>query len=232
MKTCIRVLLPLLSFLAMTQVQATTPPAASQRSLIIIGASYAASWGEPALPGFKVANKGKGGEESTAVRARFDRDVLANKPDAVLVWGHINDIFRAPPEMLEQVKRAACENFRAMHEQARAAGIEMLIATEVTLTVGDGWLDQLRGMIGRLRGRENYNVTINRHVKDVNACLRTYAAAQQLKLLDLEKAVDSGNGSRRAEYSTEDGSHISAAGYAALTRYAVQNLRQGAAAAP
>lgn len=232
MKTSIRVLLPLLSFLAMTQAHATTPPAATHRSLIIIGASYAASWGEPALPGFRVTNKGKGGEESTAVRARFDRDVIANKPDAVLVWGHINDIFRAPPEKLEQVKRTACDNFRAMHEQARVAGIEMLIATEVTLTVGDGWLDQLRGFVGRLRGRENYNETINRHVKDVNACLRTYAAAQRLKLLDLEKAVDSGNGSRRAEYSTDDGSHISPAGYAALTRFAVESLRPRAPAAP
>jgi hypothetical protein len=232
MKTSIRVLLPLLSFLAMTQAFATSPPAATHRSLIIIGASYAASWGEPSLPGFRVTNKGKGGEESTAVRARFDRDVIANKPDAVLVWGHINDIFRAPPEKLEQVKRTACDNFRVMHEQARVAGIEMLIATEVTLTVGDGWLDQLRGFVGRLRGRENYNETINRHVKDVNACLRTYAAAQRLKLLDLEKAVDSGNGSRRAEYSTDDGSHISPAGYAALTHFAVENLRPRAPPAP
>ena len=201
------------------------PGAAGSRSLIIIGASYAASWGEPSIPGYRITNKGVAGEESSAVRARFDSDVIANKPDAVLLWGHINDIFRAPPEKLAQAKSGACDNIRAMSEQARAAGIDVIIATELTLTVGDGWLDQIRGAIGKLRGRENYNAIINQHVKDVNDCLRKYATAERIKVLDLEKAVDSGNGTRRAEYSREDGSHVSPAGYAALTRYASGQLR-------
>lgn len=196
----------------------------SPRSLIIIGASYAADWGTPPLPGFVITNKGVGGEESTAVRARFERDVIAARPDAVLIWGHINDIFRAPREQREQARKRAQENYRAMVESARAAGIEVILATEVTMTVGDSWIDDIRGFIGRLRGRENYRVMINDDVKDVNTWLRVYAARNQIRVLDFEKAVDGGNGSRREEFSTEDGSHISPEGYAALTDYARRQL--------
>jgi lysophospholipase L1-like esterase len=216
----------ILNCLLMTQASASpTPTTPATRSLIIIGASYAAGLQEPALPGFRITNKGVGGEESHVVLARFARDVVAAKPDAVLVWGHINDIFRAAPGKMEQVKQGACQNFRAMREQARAAGIEMIIATEVTLTVEDGFFASLRSAIGKLRGREHYHVTINRHVREVNECLRRYAAAEKLQLVDLEKAVDSGNGTRRAEYSRDDGSHISPAGYAAIAAYLKTQLR-------
>jgi lysophospholipase L1-like esterase len=202
-------------------------PAPHSRSLIIIGASYAKDWGQPDLPGYRVSNKGVGGEESSAVRVRFERDVIAPRPDAVLIWGHINDIFRAPRDQMEPVKQRARDNYKAMHEQARAASIEVILATEVTMTVGDTWKDRIMGLIGKIRGREDYRAMINRHVKDVNAWLRNYAAQHGLKLVDLERAVDSGNGSRRAEYSQADGSHISPAGYQALTAYASKALAAG-----
>ena len=205
-----------------------TPP---PKKLIIIGASYAADWGSPPLAGFAVTNKGVGGQESSAVLARFERDVIATPPDTVLIWGHINDIFRAPRDQFDQVKQRARDNYRAMHERAKAAGITVVLATEVTMTVGDSWIDEIRGFIGRLRGRQNYRVMINDHVKDVNAWLREYAAQNRLRLLDFERAVDSGNGSRRENFSTEDGSHISPEGYQALTDYTRQQLGPASAAA-
>src|SRR5688500_16130285 len=200
---------------------ATTPPdTATPARLIIIGASYAGQWGTPSLPGYTVTNKGVGGEDSSQVRARFARDVVAERPDAVLIWGHINDIHRASADQVEQVKLRARENYRAMHADAAAAGIKVLLATEVTFTVGEGFLDGILDGIARLRGRQNYKLVVNNHVKEVNAWLRDYAREHHLTLLDLERAVDSGNGSRRGEYNQEDDSHINAAGYAALTRYA------------
>jgi lysophospholipase L1-like esterase len=193
--------------------------------LVIIGASYALDWGVPELPGFRtVVNKGVGGQESTPVRERFERDALAEQPDAVLIWGHINDIFRAPRDQMAQAKERAQENYRWMHERARAAGVEVILATEVTMTVGDSWRDEIMAFIGKLRGRENYRVMINGHVKDVNEWLRKYAAEHRLRLIDLEQAVDSGNGSRRAEFTQEDGSHISPAGYEAISRHAAAAL--------
>jgi lysophospholipase L1-like esterase len=212
----------------MSQVASAAPgdgTLAAPARLTIIGASYAAGWEAPALPGYTVTNKGVGGEDSSQVRARFARDVVASKPDAVLIWGHINDIHRASADQVEEVKQRACENYRAMHAEASAAGIKVLLATEVTFSVGDGFLDGIMDGIARLRGRQNYKVMVNNHVKDVNAWLRTYAREQNLTLIDLERAVDSGNGSRRQEYDQEDGSHINAAGYSVLTRYASEQLR-------
>lgn len=198
---------------------ASALPRGSNKSLVIIGASYALGWGQPALEGYRVSNKGIGGEESSAVRARFERDAVALRPDAVLIWGHINDIFRAPRDQLTQAKQRARDNYKAMHAQAAAAGIEVILATEVTMAVSDTWKDKIMALIGRIRGRENYRVMINGHVKEVNAWLRTYAAEHGLKLLDFERALDSGQGSRRMEFAQADGSHITPAGYEALTKY-------------
>jgi hypothetical protein len=41
-----------------------------------------------------------------------------------------------------------------------------------------------------------------------------------VQLLDLERALRGPNGSRKSEYTAADGTHISPAGYAALTQYA------------
>jgi lysophospholipase L1-like esterase len=223
--TLLRTAAASLGLFMITPVDARNSPASPPARMVIIGASYAAGWGSPPLPGYTVVNKGVGGEDSSQVRARFARDVIADQPQAVLVWGHINDIHRAPADRMEEVKQRIKDNYRAMHAEAKAAGIRLLLATEVTLSVGDGFLDGIRDGIGRLRGRKNYKVMVNDHVKDVNAWLREYAREHALPLLDLERAVDSGKGSRRAEYDQPDGGHINEAGYAALTRYATEQLR-------
>ena len=41
-------------------------------------------------------------------------------------------------------------------------------------------------------------------------------------MLDIEKLFDDGEGFRKTEYTADDGSHISADGYAALTAYVRQ----------
>ena len=119
----------------------------------------------------------------------------------------------------------ARENYRLMHSQARAAGIEVFLATEVTFSIGDGFFDSIIASIGKMRGKRDYKEIVNEQVKAVNVWLRQYAGEQKLKLFDFERAVDSGNGSRREEFDQEDGSHINATGYGALTRYATEQLR-------
>jgi lysophospholipase L1-like esterase len=192
--------------------------------LVIIGASYAGSWKVTELPGYgAVTNKGVGGEQTQQMLARFDRDVTALRPTAVLIWGHINNIHRAGAEFAvakEQVK----SDYRAMVERAQRAGIQVILGTEVTLSEAVGWRNRLAALIGRLRGKQGYNATINQHVRDVNAWMRAYAQEQRIRLLDFEKALDDGDGFRKPEYTQEDGSHIAPAGYAELTRYARAQL--------
>lgn len=198
----------------------------STATLVLAGASYVGGWKEPALPGYKVINRGVGGDETHQVLARFDKDVLAARPSTVLIWGHINNVHRAPPGGIEAAKEKAKADYREMVTRARANGIDVILATEVTVSEAVGFANRLVAYINDLRGKQNYNGWVNEHVRDLNAWLRTYAKEQGLPLWDFEQVFDDGEGFRKLEYSSEDGTHINAAGYAALTNYAQAQLRQ------
>lgn len=198
--------------------------ASANKHLVIIGASYAAEWQNPKLPGYTVTNKGIDGQESSDVRARFERDVIALKPDAVMIWGHYNDVVRAKPENMAAAKKKAQDNYQAMVEQARAAGITPILVTEITIPIPDTMMEKLMGFIGSVRGKTDYRTQKNTEIKAVNAWLRDYAKTQQIKLVDLETALDSGNGTRKVEYTRSDNSHVSPAGYDAITKYMVSQL--------
>jgi hypothetical protein len=87
--------------------------------MVILGASYVEEWQNPKLPGYTVTNKGIGGQESSDLRVRFDRDVIALKPAVVMIWGHYNDIVRASADKMAAAKQRAQDNYRWMTEQAR-----------------------------------------------------------------------------------------------------------------
>lgn len=201
---------------------AMNPPMA--KNLIIIGASYAAEWETPALPGYTVTNKGIGGQESSDLRARFERDVIALKPDTVMIWGHYNDIVRASADKMAAAKQKAQDNYRWMTEQARAAGIEVILVTEITIPIPETLKENAMAWVAGLLGKQDYRSQKNEQIKAVNAWLRDYARSQNIKLIDLETALDSGNGTRKVEYAREDNSHVSPAGYQAITRYVAAQL--------
>src|SRR5688572_14229688 len=91
----------------------------SQPLLVVIGASYAADWGTPQIPGYTVRNAGAGGEETKDMLARFDRDVVDARADIVLIWGHINNIHRAPGGDYAVAEEGAKADYRAMIAKAR-----------------------------------------------------------------------------------------------------------------
>lgn len=201
----------------------------SQQELIILGASYAASWGTPALPGYGVVNRGVGGQQTRDMRARFQSDVVAARPDAVLIWGHINnitqsDIATATSVQAEAVKKATRADYLAMLQQARAADIDVILATEIPLAEPQGVLNQIRALIGKLLGKQSYADKVNAQVRDLNAFVRQLAAKEKLRLLDFERVFAPGGGARKADYAAADRSHITAAGYAALTDHAAAEL--------
>jgi lysophospholipase L1-like esterase len=188
-------------------------------TLVIIGASYAAGW-KPKVPGFRVVNRGVSGEQTHEMLARFDRDVLAEQPAAVLIWGHINNIHRGPRDDMDGVRSRARADYTEMIRRARERNVTVLLATEVTLTEIMSWTDNILGFVAKLRGKQGYAARVNAQVKDINGWLRATARDQKIALLDLERALDDGEGARLRAYTTDDGSHISAAGYAALDAYA------------
>ena len=203
------------------QVDTVNPP----QKLVILGASYAASWGTPPLPGYTVVNRGVGGEETQDMLARFQRDVVTDRPDAVLIWGHINNFTRSAPDQAEAVKRATREHYLQMLQEAREAGITVLLATEIPRGEPTGWIDQAVALLGRLRGQQSYSERINAHVRELNEYLRGLATREGLRLLDFERVLAPDGGAREPEFTQDDLSHVTAAGYAALTAYATRELQ-------
>lgn len=188
--------------------------------IVILGASYAGGWDLKSLGGVPVVNRGLDGEESTQMLERFERDVVAAQPRAVVVWGFINDIFRAPPEDIDAALGRIRENYTRMITRARTQGIEPILATEVTTVSRDSWTEAMMSWVGPLLGKESYQDRINRHVIEANSWLLDFAKQEGLIVLDFQRILADQNGRRRREFAQEDGSHITAAGYAALTAFA------------
>lgn len=192
--------------------------------VVIIGASYAGAWEINELLGCGVINKGIDGNQSFEMRQRFDQDVIAERPEYVLIWGFINDIFRAEPDRMDAALSRIRTSFEAMVTSAKSHGIEPVLATEVTIRERAGWDHRLMGMLGRIMGKTSYQSFINGHVMATNAWLREYAGNQGLQLLDFEQVLASADGSRQARFAQDDGSHLTAAAYQAMSEYAREEL--------
>jgi acyl-CoA thioesterase-1 len=85
--------------------------------------SQYAYWMMRTHPDWTVLNRGVNGERSDQIKARFQRDVLEENPDYVIILAGVNDIYQGAP--LESVKR----NLLNMYEQAIVAGIRPVAAT-------------------------------------------------------------------------------------------------------
>lgn len=197
-----------------------------QNTVVVIGASYAKGWKMSPLAGMQVINKGVGGEQTHEMLARFEKDVIEAAPRAVIIWGHINDIFRSTPEALENKLIRSRENISNMIEKAKHKGITPILVTEITLPAGNSWSDRIGGWIGALRGKQSYQDQVNSHVIEMNQWTRAQAKAKQLTLLDFEKVLADKSGRRKPEFATEDGTHLNTQAYEALTDY-VQHLNLG-----
>lgn len=186
--------------------------------LVILGASYAGGWSIDELMGCSVLNKGVDGNQSFEMNERFEKDVIAHQPEYVLLWGFINDIFRSEPDKLEQTVLRIKDSYKEMVTIARQHGIEPVLATEVTIRGQGGFKNSIMSIVGRILGKTSYQEFINGYVISTNEWLRGFASTENLKLIDFESALANADGSRKAEYATDDGSHLTQAAYQTLTK--------------
>jgi len=187
--------------------------------LVFFGASYLSAWHLDRLGGIPVVNCAEGGLETGELVQRFERVVTPVKPRAVLMWG-FNDFLRAPRHAIADTFERACENRRALIRAARAACIEPILMTALTMRPPREWLAGVRTCLGRLRGKPSYQTLINEQVLRWNAFLRDLADRQGVLLLDVQRLLSGPDGLRRRAYTRDDGNHISPKGYAVVTEYA------------
>jgi hypothetical protein len=155
--------------------------------IVILGASYAGSWPLGSVDGIPVINAGVAGQRTRQMLERFDRDVVAKRPRAVLIWGFINDLFSADdPRQANDGVRAA---YQEMIARARAAGIEPIVATEITARSPGGIMNSARALLGTALGKTSYFDRINEHVMSVNGWLLELARTEGLLVCDLQAAT-------------------------------------------
>lgn len=198
----------------------------SSKTLVLIGASYARGWpSDQLVGGYRMMNKGVNGQQSHEMLARFETDVVALNPNAVLIWGFINDIFRSDQTKIRETLAHTRKSMQAMVDLAKKSGIVPILATEVTIRGKDEWKEVIGDLVGSFLGKTSYQDYVNRHVRETNQWIRELAVREQVQLLDFETVLADQQGMRRKELSKPDGSHVSPLGYEVLTRYAEECLK-------
>jgi lysophospholipase L1-like esterase/pimeloyl-ACP methyl ester carboxylesterase len=97
-----------------------------QGAVVFLGDSITAKWKlEQAFPEYKIANRGIAGDTTRGMLCRFEDNVLALQPQALVFLGGINDLFGAgTPEMIGT-------NARSILELARKASDMPIFVCEV-----------------------------------------------------------------------------------------------------
>lgn len=197
----------------------------AQKAVVIIGASYAKGLKINHIGGSPVINNGVGGEETKATVKRFQQDVLDHNPKAVIIWGFINNIFRADANKMETTLQETRKHFEFMTKAALERGIKPILVTEITMAYPDTFMEKLARFVGGVLGKKSYQDYINGHVVSVNNWLRQYAQRNELQLLDFQQVFEEEpNGARKSEYATDDASHITPAGYEVLKAHTLERL--------
>ena len=185
--------------------------------IVILGASYAAGW-HPSVPASRSSTAGRRpAVVSTARAIRARRRAAA--PRAVIVWGFINDVFRAPPASIDASIQRERDTSPARRGWRRH-GIEPILTTEVSIRGPEHVVRDVRQLGGLDDGERAVSGRHQPAVRETNVWLRVSGRASACccsisRVWWRTKPV-----SVVVEFATEDGSHIPDAGYAALAAYA------------
>ncbi|GGC37969.1 acylneuraminate cytidylyltransferase [Novosphingobium marinum] len=159
----------------------------------MIGDSLTAFWD---LPLVDAVNRGIGGQTSDQVLLRFSQDVVALRPEVVHILVGTNDIAgNTGPLAIDSY----IANVGAMVDQARANGIEVVLAT----------------MPPASRFPWKPGVSPEPWLSRVNARLVEMARERNLVLADYNAVLKGGEAGFREELF-DDGAHPNEAGYAAM----------------
>lgn len=168
----------------------------------------AALWGQMENS-VTVYNKGIGGNNTNAGLARFDKDVLALKPQYLIVYFGMNDSANSHALVsLEKYK----SNMQKMLDSARKNGISCVIVS----------LNPVIETYLKKRHPNHPAEDISEHQKTYDSIIRRLAADNNIPLVDLRKLVLEHSTSledkdsllrNMANSNVEDGVHLTAEGY-------------------
>ncbi len=200
-----------------------TPPAA--KTIVTFGDSTTAwrgklkvysVWLAERFAHDRVVNRGVPGDTTSAALQRFEAEVLAEKPQVVVMQFGINDstidVWKTPPRTASRIVLADYEkNLRTMIAAARAAGSEVILMTPNQLR----WTDTLRERYGKPPTYDPQDEKgFTKYLGEYAERVREIARDEKVELVDIYAAYDEwekANG-KSAEALLLDGMHPNDAG--------------------
>ena len=186
--------------------------------VVLIGDSITANWQSLTtgreLAGLKVVNRGTPSDDTAHMLARFDSDVIRNRPRVVVILGGINDLVRVPMVSTEQ-------NLETMTEKAERNNIRVVLATLPPA--------------GRRTDERNPTAAVSSddvggdEIRVLNEWIRNCVARKHYAVADYYAILADERGSYRSDL-TADGIHPSTQGYERmeqLLRNAIQASLKG-----
>lgn len=172
------------------------PPAPGEARVVFYGDSITDGWGRVQgafFPGKPYVNRGISGQTTPQMLVRFRQDVVALKPEVVVILAGTNDIAGntgpSTPEMIQ-------DNFKSMVDIAKANDIRVVLAS--VLPASDyPWKPGLDP---------------GPKIVALNTWLKQHAADRDLVYLDYYSAVVDGKLGMKPELAS-DGVHPTKAGY-------------------
>ncbi|ARQ90537.1 MULTISPECIES: SGNH/GDSL hydrolase family protein [Stenotrophomonas] len=171
-----------------------------QPRVVFFGDSITEGWGREGSAGFFPGkgwlNRGISGQTTAQMLVRFAQDVLALKPQVVVILAGTNDIAgNTGPSTQAMIE----DNLHAMVDLARAHGIAVVLAS--VLPVSDyPWLP---------------GTAPAPKVRALNTALKRYADARQMVYLDYYTPMANAAGGLDPQLA-DDGVHPTAKGYAVM----------------
>lgn len=185
-------------------------PNAKSPRVVFLGDSITDGWRlDEYFPGQDFINRGISGQMTGQMLGRFQRDVIALRPAAVVFLAGTNDIGNnVPPDVIES-------NFESMFDLADKHRIKVIVAT--VMPVSDYAKDRGERFIQTVRRSPS-------RISALNAWLKQEAKRRQYTVADYYTAMADNAGALRKEFS-DDGLHPNSAGYRAIAPVAAAGIR-------
>ncbi len=153
-------------------------------TLEALSRAYLKSQGKDHVEAYFI-NAGVNGDNTRGMLGRFESDVASERPEYVIVWAGINDLYAVSQP--EQVMA----NLEALYRRAREIGAVPIACTLTPVT-----------------GPE----LMNQRIRDLNLLIAEHCEAEGIAWVDLFSTLVSCDGVLSEVYSN-DGVHLSAEGY-------------------
>jgi lysophospholipase L1-like esterase len=161
--------------------------------------SQYAYWMMNRHPDWTVLNRGINGQRTDEILARFDRDVVREKPDWVIILAGVNDVYQGNP--IELIK----DNLVALYRKSLSAGIRTVACTILP-----------------------YNTASNHEcarIRELNEFIHGAASRFELVFCDTNRAVADPIHPDRLRNSP-DGHHPDASGYQSIATALLQVIEK------